>query len=221
MESQASKKPSKAEAEKFARTFGFGIPDLGRALNSARDALTFICEDELSPYDQKSYGFMNLHDLPWPIQELKRIGSEKVKLRATLSYFIDPYPVRKEGERQARYASAHLRFELKRALEDPASFLKRINEKEVNADRPRAPKEPGDWFLGPEARHAGSLHHDIWSGTAAELADKVVLAVTPVAGWMRDEQNNGLGGIGSAMYSSSQSKPLLLTWTCGPKWINR
>jgi hypothetical protein len=187
METQLPVRPSRAQAEKFARTFGYGVPDLGRAVHSARDALTLICEDVVAPYLDSSYGYMNLYNLPWPTKELQKLGSETVKMRATLSYFIDPYPVRKEGERQARYPSTRLRFDLKQALETPENFLKRVNEKEnASKDREPAPREQGDWFLGPIARHTGSLHHDIWTGPAAYLADKGTLAVYPVGGWMKD-----------------------------------
>ena len=194
MEAQLVPKPSRTQTETFARTFGYGVPDLNRALSSARDALTLICEDVVAPYLDTAYGDMNLYNLPWPVKELRQLGSETVKLRATLSYFIDPYPVRKEHERRSRYPSTHLRFDLKHALETPANFLKRVNEKaNANKDRAAAPREQGDWFLGPIARHAGSLHHDIWTGPAAHLADKGVLAVYPVAGWMKDAPRHRQG----------------------------
>lgn len=176
----------KSTAEEFVRTFGFGVPNLARALRSARDALTLVCEEVLSPYNEGAYGDMHFYELPWPVSELRKLGSEPVRLRVTLSYFVDPYPVRKEGEHMARYPSARLRYDFKRPLEEPADFLQRINERELVGERPGAPTEQGEWFLGYKARHLGSLHHDVWSGTASELADKGVLAVTPVAGWMRD-----------------------------------
>lgn len=186
MEKQLPGRCTKGEADRFVRTFGFGVPDLDRALRSAKDALTLVLEDEILPYRESSYGDMNFYSLPWPKNELERLSGNTVKLRVTLSYFIDPYPVRKEKERQARYASAHLRFDLNRALEEPRAFLLRINGKEKDQKRDKAPKDQGDWLLGPEKRHVGSLHHDIWTGNAGELAKKNTLAVTPVAGWMKD-----------------------------------
>lgn len=186
MEKHLPGRRTKGDADRFVRTFGFGVPDLDRALRSAKDALTLVLEDEILPYRESSYGDMNVYSLPWPKNELERLGGNTVKLRVTLSYFIDPYPVRKEKERQARYASAHLRFDLNRALEEPRAFLLRINGKEKDQKRDEAPKEQGDWLLGPEKRHVGSLHHDIWTGPAGQLAKKNTLAVTPVAGWMKD-----------------------------------
>ena len=34
-------------------------------------------------------------------------------------------------------------------------------------------------------RHRGSLHQDVWEGTAADLASRGFLAVYPAAGWWR------------------------------------
>jgi hypothetical protein len=34
-------------------------------------------------------------------------------------------------------------------------------------------------------RHRGSIHTDIWRGTAAQLAEKRHVAVFPVNGWLR------------------------------------
>ena len=46
------------------------------------------------------------------------------------------------------------------------------------------PKDP-DWRLGERQRHRGSLHQDIWEGTAADLASRGYLAVYPAMGWWR------------------------------------
>ncbi len=41
-------------------------------------------------------------------------------------------------------------------------------------------------MIGPEIRDRGSLHSDVWSGTAQELIDKEFLAIIPVKGWWAD-----------------------------------
>ena len=46
------------------------------------------------------------------------------------------------------------------------------------------------WQLG-EARNAGSLHSDTWSGTAAELALSCLIAVHPAVGWWRERHHLG------------------------------
>ncbi len=42
-----------------------------------------------------------------------------------------------------------------------------------------------DWYLGERQRHRGSLHRDVWQGTAADLASRGFIAVYPSAGWWR------------------------------------
>jgi hypothetical protein len=42
------------------------------------------------------------------------------------------------------------------------------------------------WTFGSDLRSGGSLHHDRWTGDAAELAAKNVVAVCPVVGWWRE-----------------------------------
>lgn len=42
-----------------------------------------------------------------------------------------------------------------------------------------------NWVLGPRERTRGSIHSDIWRGTAAELADQGVISVFPAIGWWR------------------------------------
>ena len=41
-----------------------------------------------------------------------------------------------------------------------------------------------EWDLG-RLRSRGSLHSDVWRGSAADLADKYAVAVFPVNGWWR------------------------------------
>ncbi|MGH8933505.1 MAG: hypothetical protein ACRDZO_23445, partial [Egibacteraceae bacterium] len=42
------------------------------------------------------------------------------------------------------------------------------------------------WLLGPIVRSRGSLHQDVWRGTAADLAARGVVAVFPVSGWWKE-----------------------------------
>jgi hypothetical protein len=41
------------------------------------------------------------------------------------------------------------------------------------------------WVIGKQARHRGSLHADIWRGTAADLASRGSIAVYPAMGWWK------------------------------------
>ncbi|MNI91534.1 hypothetical protein D3C73_1492150 [compost metagenome] len=40
-------------------------------------------------------------------------------------------------------------------------------------------------MLGSQNRNKGSLHQDVWKGTAADLASRGLLAVFPGMGWWR------------------------------------
>ena len=44
-----------------------------------------------------------------------------------------------------------------------------------------------DWYLGEQARNKGSLHSDMWVGTAADLAERGVIGVYPVGGWWKEQ----------------------------------
>ena len=43
------------------------------------------------------------------------------------------------------------------------------------------------WLFGRDQQTStGSLHTDIWTGTAADLANKEAIAIYPVAGWWKN-----------------------------------
>lgn len=44
--------------------------------------------------------------------------------------------------------------------------------------------ETGRWLIGRLSQR-GSLHHDVWRGTAADLAARPGIHVYPVTGWWR------------------------------------
>lgn len=183
-----------SQAQKMAmlRRYGWGVPDLVRALMSAANDATLMVEDVLLPFrkdgPQIKTGDMNLHQLPWPREELLALGDEDVELRVTLSYFIEPNPGERGWTRRHRYASHALRFAVKRSLESLPQFRQRIN-RAVKAE------EAGDvgdaaggdnWVLGP-IRDRGSIHSDIWRGSAAALAERDAIGVFPVSGWWKEQ----------------------------------
>ena len=55
-------------------------------------------------------------------------------------------------------------------------------------------------MVGPRLRHRGSLHCDIWKGTAAELAERHAIAIYPVGGWWRENPSHQRGNT-EARYS--------------------
>ena len=169
-----------------------GVPDLRRATRSASDALTLVAEDVIHPFDGNGHTReMHLHALPWPTDELASLGDVEVRLRITLSYFIEPNPARRGWARRYSYASHGLRFAVRQPTETTEDFRKRIN-KQARAEDEGAPgidSDANEWLFGPDLRTVGSLHTDIWTGTAADLADRGVIGVFPVGGWWKERKD--------------------------------
>jgi hypothetical protein len=192
----ANRPATKADHVNLIRHCGWGAPNLDRALWSAGNSLTLVVEDVVHPYQKvKGKGVvsrdMNLHSLPWPKAELMALPPDTaVELRITLSYFVEPNPSARGIASKFHYPSHRLRFDVQRPLDaTTADFVARINaaaEREDDGD-PIDPKDP-NWVLGDRQRHRGSLHQDIWHGTAAELASRGFVAVYPAKGWWRTRQ---------------------------------
>jgi hypothetical protein len=188
---------STSQAQKMAmlRRYGWGVPTWRRALYSANNDATLMVEDALLPFRKDGSAVktrnMNLHRLPWPRDELLSLGRQDVELRITLSYFIEPNPGERGWTRRHRYASHGLRFALKRSHETHDQFRQRINRAVEAEEAGQAFSASGDdWVLGPTVRDRGSLHSDIWRGSAAELADRDAVGVFPISGWWKE--NPGL-----------------------------
>jgi hypothetical protein len=187
---------SRSGKEILLRYCGFGVPNLNRAMWSAQNALTLIAQDSLQPFDKFENSFktrdLNLHRIPWPIQELEELGETEVEMRVTLSYFIEPNPARRGWTRRYSYASHGLRFEVKTPTETPNQFRRRINQlaRDEELGNPSS-SDAAKWFLGPDLRALGSIHADRWTGTAVELAQRGLVAVYPVIGWWRERHQLG------------------------------
>ena len=184
--------PSKADYARMIRHCGWGQPDLDRALWSAANSLTLVVEDVLHPFKKEKGKSpqsrdMNLHALPWPREELEALQDVRVQMRVTLSYFIEPNPSARGSTSKYHYPSHRLRFDVQRPLDATTEdFVARINAA-AQRDDDGDPVNPADpsWILGEKQRHRGSLHQDVWEGTAADLASRGFLAVYPAAGWWR------------------------------------
>ena len=109
------------------RRYGFGVLRAERALHSATDAVTLVVEGTIRPFAAGKMNEMHLHDLPWPTDVLAELGAVAVKLRVTLSYFVEPNPGRRGWRKRHRYQSHGLRFEVKRPGEMRGDFRKRIH----------------------------------------------------------------------------------------------
>ena len=176
------------------RCYGHGVPSLQRALRSVHNAATLVVEETLQPYEKVDseikYRDMHLHRLPWPTQVLEDLGEINVRMRITLSYFVEPSPGRRGWTRKHRYQSHGLRFDVKRPLENDDDFHKRIS-KAARSEEEKIESEKDDrqWDIGPQLRSKGSIHSDTWTGSAVDLARCGVLAVYPVSGWWRERKH--------------------------------
>lgn len=181
---------SKAEKQQILREVGYGVPDIDRAILSARNDVTLVAEAEIQPFavgaDGRSGVFNEMHfyDLPWPRAALERLENEIVTMKVTLSYFIEPNLTGKAATRPDTYRSFGLRFAMKKRNETEAAFRARVNAAQEK-DTSTTEGETDCWLLGPKAIQAGSLHCDLWRGHAIDLAGHDSIAVYPVGGWWK------------------------------------
>jgi hypothetical protein len=178
----------KTDAAKLLRHFGYGVPIYERAIASAENHLALVAQSEIQPYSASS-GFQDCHyyDLPWPRQAFEALGDEEVKLKITLSYFIDPNPGALASLDPYRYQSFGLRFDLRRRMESIDDFKKRVNadEREDPRRKPPTQSDTDNWRF-PDGASSGSLHCNEWKGPAAWLLARNVLCVKPVGGWWKN-----------------------------------
>ena len=178
------------------RYCGYGTPNEEELFWSARNALTLITQDSIQPFfkdgNRVKTRDINLHGIPWPTDVLRELGETPVEMRVTLSYFVEPNPGERGWANKYRYASHGLRFDAKRPLENLDSFQQRINQQARDdgyKSRGGATSDSGNWILGEKLRSLGSIHSDIWCGTAIELAERGYIAVYPVLGWWKERSN--------------------------------
>lgn len=194
MKEQFGKPDNKTQGRKtLLRTCGYGVPNLQRAIDSFDNSVNMIIEGELQPYEKMTGGVpkmkeMQLHTLPWPNELLQSLENIDVDLRVTLSYFIEPGPGQKGWKNKYRYASCGLRFDIKRPNETLIAFQQRINNA-MRDDSYSSDYLDNKWFLGAKNRNVGSIHSDVWTDTAINLAHSNCIAVYPVIGWWRERTN--------------------------------
>jgi len=186
---------SKAAYARLLRICGYGVADFTRALYCAANSLTLVSQAQLQPFDKHATQYryisrdMHLYRLPWPVEVLQGLGAIPVKMRVTLSYFVEPSPGEVGWQDRYRYASHALRFELNGPGESEQDFLQRVNRLAREEDEHPGTEGPGDrWTIG-EARNVGSIHSDIWQGSAIELAASNLVAVHPTIGWWRERHH--------------------------------
>lgn len=187
----------KKDYYKLLKICGYGVPNLERAISCASNALSLISEANIQPFDRHEAQSrciskdMHIYRLPWPIDILRELYELPVQMRVTLSYFVEPSPGEVGWKDRYRYASHALRFELNGPGEDEEEFVQRINRRAREDDEHPGTEGAADhWMLG-EIRNVGSIHSDLWSGTAVQLARSNLIAVHPAVGWWRERAHLG------------------------------
>jgi hypothetical protein len=186
--------PQKGERLKLARRLGYGRPTLERARRSRSSSLAMVSQSQLQPFRKEASGTrlnqLHFYELPWPKAVLAEIAVGLVRMRVTLSYFIEPNPSADAPLSPARYRSFGLRFDLRKKGESVAAFKKRVSELADTPDKVIDTAEDDNVRLfGARAVSAGSLHCDEWRCPAADLIDRDYLAVYPVGGWWKQSRN--------------------------------
>lgn len=179
-----------ADKQTLLRTYGYGVPILENALYSAGNSLTLIAENQIQPYRLENstvrYNEYHLYNLPWPRDILlTELATADVKLKVTLSYFIDPNPGNRQYANSFHYHSHALDFKVIKPTEDLATFQRRISaavEGEEDHDY-QGGDEP--WYLSERVRSKGSVKKDFIVSSGAGLATRHTLAIFPKPGWYK------------------------------------
>lgn len=173
----------KIDKDGLLNACGYGEPDLGRAVASYNNAATFIIERDFSPFtigDDKKLKAksMDVIELPWPKDLFVKLGNVPVKVKLTLSYYIQPSP----GSNQYKYESFALRFDMNNVTETREQFIQRISNitcEEVEKTKNRSSR----WGIGISRRNKGSISSDFIETNAIDCAYTRFISVYPVNGW--------------------------------------
>lgn len=186
---------------------GYGLPNLIKAKFSAQNSLTLLIERNIVPYKYednrvKSNEF-HLIDLPWPREALLNLAEEEVILTITLSYFIEPNPGNKRYAKASNYRSHGLRFKMMDSNESLRAFKSRVS-RVIREEDDYVSEGNENWILGRNIRDKGSIHKDIWIGSAADLITRNKIAIHPVSGWWKERKKLN-------RYSNSVSYSLIVS----------
>lgn len=184
----------KARYRNLIRACGYGVPSLEKAIYCTNNNLVLIAQETLQPFDKDGSSYktkeMHFYELPWPKEALLALENTPVKLKVTLSYFIEPGPGEVGWKDKYRYRSHGLKFDVNSPSESKDEFIKRINkaarEEEEEID---STNDSQRWAIGSQQRHLGSIHSDFIEGTAAEIASCNFIGIYPVIGWWRQRHH--------------------------------
>ena len=199
----------RAKAKALLRTVGYGVPALDTARASVANRVTLVAQNELQPFqlvdDVVKPHQMNVYSLPWPKQQLATLGEQifggdQIRLRVTLSYFIDPNPGERGYSSSYRYAGCQLRFRVNQPGQTLDELIETVSAESGQADEEGEDEENGKkgkvdgskgWKIGSNGRTRGSIHSDWWEGSASELREMSHVIVYPMTGWWRSRPKAG------------------------------
>lgn len=175
------------EKKNLLRTVGYGVPNIGRARDSANNSLTLIAERQIQPYKRENstgqYNDYHLFELPWPADVLESLQEVDATLTVTLSYYIEPNPGAKRYATNYQYHSHCLDFAVIKPNERLEVFKRRISaQAELPEDDIDNSGEP--WFVGRSGAK-GSIRKDFVTMSAIEMSRRHVIAVYPKNGWYK------------------------------------
>lgn len=187
MKRQNTDKNGRLDIHNLLHTCGYGVPMEKKAIVSEDCYATFISEQTMIPLARATSGkyklnAMHLFDLPWPKEILESMGDEEVKMRITLSYYIQPAPGSKTRHNKYRYPSLRLRFEVNKPTEDEAQFIRRVSHVEMEGVE-ASKNDTARWGIGIQERNNGCIISDYIIASAIDIASCNRIAVFPASGW--------------------------------------
>lgn len=175
------------------RICGYGVPNLQEALYCSENHLTLIAQEYLQPFAKEGSRVrtkdMHFYEMPWPEDILLGLEATEVKVKVTLSYFIEPGPGEIGWKDKYRYRSHGLKFDVNTASETRDEFVTRINKASREEGQELTKNDSGRWGIGSAGKVHGSIHSDYIEGTAAELSTCKFIAVYPIIGWWKERKH--------------------------------
>ena len=187
---------SKTNRKNLLRTCGYGIPNLPNALECMNNSVNLVIQDEIQPFimgtSSITYNEMRLIDLPWAKDQLRELENTPVKLKITLSYYIEPSPGKRGWKEKYTYSSFGLKFEIKNENETEEEFIRRIDFAMQNEDETSVSSNNDIWYLGKKNRDKGCIRSDFTVNTTAiQIAEIDKIAIIPENGWWKNRRNTG------------------------------
>ena len=157
-----------------------------------------VMERTIQPFQQigtnaPKYHQYHLFQLPWPADILRNeLAEANVRLKITLSYFIEPNPGDRRYVNNFQYHSHSLDFMLIKPTENLDTFKLRVSKAAEEEETEENVNREGEVWTLKSARNRGSLKKDFVATSGADLSTRHVMAVYPKNGWYRTRKKLGL-----------------------------